>query len=247
MSRRSTLLAIALLVGCAPHGPTVGTDPGVTYLEGVETEYSYRIEDLPGSEVLGPDTSMQKGLIAGDGEVYVATALFESDGYLTMDLIVLNHTGEEIQLARDDLKLVDHRGRWLTPVGDWRGAEQVGLRGKTQANRSATWTGGPDPAFDSPVPGGSLVDPGSMDAEMGNRQKMPTDQRTNARPRSVTPERWDPPVDPRRDRAGATSELVVDPHAGRTWWAYWQAHDLAYPLTAFVMLEDRHLVFRFQR
>jgi hypothetical protein len=246
MFRRALLVALVLLAGCAPHGTAPGNDPSVTYLDGVETEYSYRLENLPGSEVLGPDTSMRNGLIAGDGEVFVASALFESDGYFTMDLIVLNHTDVPVHLERKDVRLVDHKGRWLKPVGDWRGAEHVGLRGKSQASRSAQWTGGPDPAFDASPRYGSLVDPGSMDGEMGNRQKTPADTAPRNRLKP-TQRRWDPPVEGATDPAGAPQELVVDGNVGRTWWAYWQGQDVAYPLTAFVMLEGRHLVFRFQR
>lgn len=241
---------LTLVAACSPSGtstPRTEVEGGreeVTYLRGVESEYSMRLEDLSSEELLGSDTAMREALIAGDGDYYVAAALFRHDDYLTLDLIVLNHSADDLQIERSDLRLVDERGQWLTPVEDFDGAYRYGLRGK-RANTSVA------AFFDAPTSGlskESVISPDVMEGTGSSQWKSRTRSEIPRTRRPVGDDTtWRGATDPVQRSPNAPDVLTVGSREGRAYWGYWRAEGLSPPLTAFVMLEDRHLIFRFDR
>lgn len=234
------LMTVLLLAACSAPGPATQTDANLNYLEGIETDYSMRLEDLPGSDTLDPDTAMREALIAGDGDVFVAAALFQRGRYVTMDLIVLNHTEDIVHIERGDLRIVDHEGHWLSPVQDWNGAEDHGLRAKSY--RSVQ----PMPYDTTSDLSGTFFDPSAMESAGAARKaiRQPSANRIPRNARQVDTA-WHNGSD--GEAANTPQEVDIPGREGGTYWAYWEAEDVSYPLTAFVMLEGRHMVFRFQK
>lgn len=231
---------------CSPNTSSVDTDPAAaapSYLDGVETDYTHRIEKLDSEQQLSPDTVMRNALIAGDGEIFVTSAMFTQGAYFALDLIVLNHGAEPLELSRKEFLLVDSAGNWLTPVEDFDGAGSRGLRGlRDQEERSTA-------SF-------LYESPDLLASSNGNAPFLGQDERAKgtslprsgaARPRggnltwrgfkgsdAVTP--------------NAPPTLSVEPDQGRPYWAYWRSEDAPqFPVTAFIMLGDRHMVFEFDQ
>lgn len=252
MARRIPTIALVLcLTGCASTAPAPGTQPArdsraPVYLNGISGESSIRIDRVRGNEVLGPDTAMKNGLIAGDNSMHVAAALSRSGEFLTLDLIVLNHADRPLVIRRSDITMVDRDGRWLTPVNDWVGASEVGLRNRARTQEEpllSTATaplGGSDPRFGS-GPTFSSVGPTS-----NSKSAASAEPRSNARLRANDTSSDPMNTTDRASRVGnVPATLRVASHEGRSYWAYWQAEQITFPVTAFLMLDNRHVVFEF--
>ncbi len=254
MSRRTCTLALMLvlalsLAACASSGPGLRTDSDTarrspSYLRGVSGESSIRIDQVRGSDLLGEDSSMREGLIAGDATIHVAAAMFRCGEFYTLDLIVLNHTDRPMVVHHGDFTVVDHNGRWLTPVSDWNGASEVGLRTKMKARKEPLFAA-------SGSLGGNEVAGGSASAynlSSAAGTKSPAD-----RPGTGAPRASGMGTDPISNLSSevrvpnAPATIHVDGNSGRSYWAYWRADEVAYPLTAFMMLDNRHIVFLFDR
>ena len=239
--RPALLLLAALTAGCAAGGPRPGADPGAeegtAYLQGISSDYSILLSEMPNHEALGPDTALRQGLIAGDGEIHVAAAAFRRADHFALDLIVNNRTAAPMQIRRADVRLVDAQGRWFTAVEDFAGAEQLGLRGKS-ARRARHF----------PYDGLGLYDPmqggESLGYATGSSQKSPVQEPlapTAGPTRGLVSLDWETttPVAPAR--------LEIPAEAGRAWWAYWRAEtEPAFPVTAFVTVGGKHMIFLFE-
>jgi hypothetical protein len=246
----SPLPVLLLLAACSPAGESTprtdvaGVSEGVTYLRGVESEYSMPLEKLSSREVLAPDTAMRDALIAGDGEYYVAAALFRHAEYLTLDLIVLNHSESSLKIDRSDLRIVDSKGNWLSPVDDYEDAYLYGLRGKQDDASALAFYDAPTNALSQE----SMMSPDVIGGTGSTQWKSgPSGQSApNRRPVGSDAE-WHGAADQLHLAPNAPSAVTVKSQEGRAFWGYWQAEALEFPLTAFVMLEDRHLIFEFDR
>jgi hypothetical protein len=240
----SLLIVILSLAACSPAGgPRPRTDAdGVTYLRGVESEYSMRLDDLSSKDILAPDTAMRDALIAGDGEYYVAAALFQHEQYLTLDLIVLNHSKRPLEVDRSDLRIVDEQGDWLVPVDDYVDADQYGLRGKGTVQTSSSLLDAPSSASSNESTVSTEAVDGATQWKSGFAKEPPRNRRIPGADAA-----WRGAADPLQRAPNAPPVLRVASQEGRAYWGYWEAKDITYPLTAFVMLDDRHLIFRFDR
>ncbi len=239
------IILAGVLAGCSAstggvhHDPEKGAEGSV--LVGVTSEYSIRLAELPRYDELEPDSSMREGLVAGDKAVHIAVAAYEVKPFLGLDLIVNNRQSAPLEIDRSDVRLVDSKGRWLSPVDDFPGAERYGLRSRSYH---------PDPNV--PYDGLGLYDPeteadavgyatssssggkGSSQVQVGNSSRV-----IESGPVYLG---WNeqPPVAPQI--------LRVPGHEGRGWWLYWRYdHEPAFPLTAFVTVEGRHMIYVFDK
>ena len=238
------LLGMGLLVGCSASGSHPQGDPSASQrgegsLEGVSSEYSVRLAEMPRYEELGSDSAMREGLVAGDKAVHVAAAAFRSGEYYALDLIVNNKGDLPLTLQRDDVRLVDSSGQWMTPVDDFRKAGGLGLRGRSErSSRGIPYDG--LGLYDN----GALADPvsytsstlsgkGGGSASMGSNSLAPGSDLVDSDWGTSTPH--------------APARLEVPAGEGRAWWAYWKAETTpVFPVTAFVTVEGRHMIFIFE-
>jgi len=241
MGRHLTWGALLLLMaGCASTGTrdvqTALLD--VHYLEGVETPQARRLAGISDEEGLPADSAMREALIAGDERFWVTATLFRRGDHYTLDMILLNRDDEAVRVVREDVRLVDATGRWLEPVDDWPGAESVGLRGRSRRDA-------PRFVYDTPTARGTSFR--SMSYDPGRSGGAKGSGGTGSVPASMD---YTPPVEWRGGIEEvallAVDHVDVGPQEGRAFWAYWSAEEVRFPLTAFVMLEDRHVVFRFE-
>jgi hypothetical protein len=240
--RHALLLLTALAAGCAGGGPRprtdVAADGSTDYLQGVSSDYSIRLSEMPNHEALGEDTALRQGLIAGDREIHVAAAAFRRAGHYALDLIVNNRTDLPMELQRGDVRLVDAQGRWLQPVTDFPGAEDLGLRGKS-ARRTSTF----------PYDGLGLYDPVQEGEPMAYATTQPAAKGNPGDPHGATasPARGLVHFDWETTTPTAPERLAVPAGEGRAWWAYWRADaEPVFPLTAFVTVEGKHMIFLFE-
>lgn len=235
---RLLCLAPFALAACAPAGAGPATDLGRTsYLQGLDSEYSARVDRMGGDEFLAEDSSMRQGLLAGDDELYVAASMFESGEHLGLDLIVLNRGGEPVRVERGDLQVFDASGRALATVDDFAGADELGLRGKRELQPHVVHRGMPQPQG-NPSPAPSTGTPGGKSA-LGSPAMA-------AAPAADWPVDLVSPSRPAR-RPNAPRVVDVGPGQGVATWGYFRGEDPAWPLTAVLMLDDRQLLFRFDR
>lgn len=243
-----SIIFSALLVGAtgcatssAPH-PKFTTDPNAPkYFQGLESEYVVRLTSLPDEKSLPEDSVMREALLSGDGDLYVSAALFRSGDKLCMDLIVLNHADEPIEIGRGNLRLVDGEGRFFELVEDFEGADQYGLRSRRKRSEKNLPAVAP-PEWSSE----SLAsDPSDLSGTSGKAVRTPTPR---PMPSSARLTDWGQLSN--RPEAGAPNvpeRIRVDAEQGRAYWAYWRGGgSLHFPLTAFVTLGERHLMFQFE-
>jgi hypothetical protein len=245
LTKRSLIFSALLLIvaGCATT-PAPTSQPqadAAQYLRGLESEYVVRLESLPAEKSLPKDSVMRAALISGDADVYVTAALFRSDEMFCMDLIVLNHDEQPVEIGRADLKLVDGDGRFLASVNDFAGADKLGLRSRRKRNTKDLPAAAP-PEWSANTQASGMGEVGSND------QKSQRAPQARPMPNSAALNDWGQLST--RAEAGAPNvpeRISVDAEEGRAYWAYWQSsEELSYPLTAFVTMGDRHMMFQFE-
>jgi hypothetical protein len=247
MARVSTAIVLTLLFcGCASTNQQARTDLSTSggaseTLAGVTSDYSIRLSEMPNYEELGPNSVMRDGLVAGDQTLHVAVSAFHVDAFYGLDLIVTNRQDRPLEITRDDLRLVDAKGQWLEAVSDFHGADQCGLRGKS-ARENSNYAHDNLGLDGQEYSGDSLGYASGLGSGKGEQQAPVANPSWKNQDRGFTPNDWStvPPMAP--------SRLEIPPQAGRAWWAYWRAdHAPTYPMTAFVTVEGRHLIFVFER
>ncbi|HKI84056.1 MAG TPA: hypothetical protein VKA63_06955 [Candidatus Krumholzibacteria bacterium] len=245
MGRISKAIAFTLLLcGCASANRNAQTDPSASggqseSLPGVTSDYSIRLSEMPNYDALAPDSVMREGLVAGDNALHVAVAAFRVGTFYGLDLIVTNREDKELEISRDDLRMVDSKGQWLEAVSDFHGADLCGLRGKSareNSNYAHDNLGLDGPEYS----GDTLGYAGGVSTGKGEVQAPVSSLAWKTQGSGVAPNDWSTvaPVAPYR--------LEVPAQEGRAWWAYWRADRApAFPVTAFVTVEGRHLIFVF--
>jgi hypothetical protein len=238
-------MAFTLFIcGCASANHHAQTDPSASggqseSLPGVTSEYSIRLSEMPNYHALAPNSVMKEGLVAGDNTLHVAASAFRVGSFYGLDLIVTNKEDRALEISREDLRMVDSKGQWLEGVSDFHGAEQCGLRGKSA--RENTNYAHDNLGLDGPEYGGDTLGYSSgLSSGKGDPQAPVSSPSWKTQGRGVTPNDW-PAVAP-----VAPYHLEVPAQEGRAWWAYWRAdHAPVFPVTAFVTVEGRHLIFVF--
>ncbi len=238
------LLGIGLLAACSagrsdPQSDPSATQRGEANLEGVTSEYSIRLAEMPDYEKLDRDSAMRDGLIAGDNAVHVAAAAFRVGDHYGLDLIVNNRGALPMILERDDVRLVDSAGQWMVPVEDFHGADEYGLRGRIER-----------PANSLPYDGLGLYEDGFIGDPVAyssnplgskNSSSGPATPGESGYRHGLINYAWDSSV------PVAPVTLEIPGGEGRAWWAYWKSETPpVFPVTAFVTVEGRHLIFIFE-
>jgi hypothetical protein len=251
-------LAFALVSGACSGAPAPSSDPDPVdrsnpihahYLRPESTIWSRPIGTVGDVDLLGADSVMRESLVAGDESLVVVATVFRVDEIAALDLIVLNQAGEPVRLAREDLHLVDAGGVWLPSVEGWEEGRGFGLRAR-QGSAAA--------ALDEPeTPMPSLLDDPSTGMAFGDRvtavpKKRDKDSLSRPaapvpRPRTVDSYQNAPSVTRERASSPDPAEILVPGEDGRPFWAYFEAAEAAYPLTAVVMIGDEQLLFRFDQ
>ncbi len=235
---------LLIATGCATpqQGVIHTTSHGSSYWNPVESGFSRRLDGLSSQDVLGHGSVMRDALIAGNDDLYVACALFEQEGYLTMDMIVLNRSDEPVRIDREDLRLVTADGVWLQPVDDWTGSEKFGLRAKQSSGPGATYL------YEAPeyAPVSDPSQLGFASSGFGLPVKSPSVRRAAAVRRPVSGDAaWRGGLGGRNAPA-APDRLTVQGEDGKAYWTYWDASAVDGPVTAFLMLEGSHMIFQFE-
>jgi len=238
------LLGIVLLAGCSagagdPQSDPTATQRGEGDLEGVTSEYSVRLAEMPNYEALDADSAMRNGLIAGDDAVHVAASAFRVGDYYGLDLIVTNRAALPLEVQRDDVRMVDSSGQWMNSVDDFPRAADHGLRGSIER-----------PANSIPYDGLGLYDNGSY----GDPVRYSSDNPVRKNPGSSGAEVDEVPsgqgltnYEWNSELPSAPAILEVPGGEGRAWWVYWKSETPpVFPVTAFVTVDGRHMIFIFE-
>lgn len=235
--RVPTVAMLVLLVACAstPEGSIRG-DP--TYLEGITTRYSIRLDELR-PQATHRHADLPGAVVAGDETVTATGSLLRQGPHLVLDLVVQNRGDQPLVLRRENLQLRDNLGARLTEVVDFVGAEHLGLRG--QATQRVARGLQPDPTAGSPL---------ASPTPLAQRSARPQKHRTESGTRTVATTdalEWNPGPAGVRTSPPAPEVLSLDPGAHRATWAYWQAESPEYPLFLMIHLEGRSLLMKFDQ
>ena len=244
MPRRSqAALALAglCLAACATvseNAPNQETKREVETLRGITSAQTRTLRSMGGDDHLSDESVMREGMFGGSNEVYVAATAYRLDQNIALDLIVLNHRAEPIELERQNLMLYDADGQALTPVADFAGASAIGLRGRATPaaptivyEAPEDYANGPALPTEKPLPS-SKNDDSRANAQPSSRGRANTDWRA---------------LEAGSESGSAPSTLRVSNGEGRAWWAYWTAQQpVQYPITAFVVLGEEQLMFQFE-
>ncbi len=235
-----TLLVVPLLAACAS-SPSVRTPSDPSYLEGLDSEYSIRADQIQTESFTKLIRELPEALVAGNEDLTVVASVFRKGPYLTVDMVVYNHGSEDLELHRSDLYVLDFMGNRLEPVADWKGAENYGLRGRLRKSSEYVYYGGKQltpRAYgqETQAPPGKSANSDPSEFPLSSLGDAGTDL-------DMVME----PVEIRHYDMGAPATLVVKPGEKKAYWAYFKADRLTFPLTATVRIDGKRLVFRFDR
>ncbi len=239
-----TLLVVPLLAACASTSPQ-GPPGDVFYLHGIDSDYSVRASELHTEKFEALVQDLPGALLAGNEEFTVAATVFRRGENVTLDMIVANHSSQELRLNRADVYIFDYMGSRLASLDEWPDGQNYGLRKLLKQEDEYTY-------FDQPPespriygqesssantpnkPGASRVAPANPEAHSSlEDNSAELDMLTN-------------PIKVRRFNALAPQTLVVKPGEKKPYWAYFKSKDLVFPVTAIVRLEGKRLIFRFE-
>lgn len=247
MAPRSPTLAVivvTLLAACATTTTTetqTRTDP--TYLTGLTSEYSIRLDELRARDPSQPGR-LPNAVIGGDETLTIAASMFQKEEFLGLDMVIQNQTEEPITLLRENLQLFDALGNRLIAVDDFEGAEQCGLRAKAGARRDYASHPMASDATPSSIPrntSGSSADylskstPGTQSISIDTASASAEDFNWMSDLTEV-------------ERTTAPLSLHIGGNENRPYWAYWRTHpDVEYPVTAMITLNNKRLIMKFDR
>ncbi len=233
-----TLLVVPLLAACATSTP-VRTPHDPSYLEGLDSEYSIRADEIQTESFDKLCRELPEALVAGNEDLTVVASVFRKGEFLTVDMVVHNHGSEKLLLNRSDMYVVDFMGDRLEPVDDWKGAENYGLRSQVRKNSEYVYLGGKQVVprtygHTTPAGGGKSMGSQSSDFSSSGLGDAGTDL-----------DMLTEPVELHHYDVSAPETLVVEPGQKKAYWAYFKADELQFPLTAVVRIDGKRLVFRF--
>jgi len=239
-----TLLVVPLLAACASTSPKA--PPGdVFYLHGMDSDYSVRASELHTTKFGELVKDLPSALLAGNEEFTVAASVFRHGENVTLDMIVANHSSQELRLNRADVYIFDYMGNKLASLGEWKDGVNYGLRSLVQKGDVYTYLDQPSEtprSYGQETPdAGSTNKPGTSQVTPPNR-----DTRSSLEEDSADLDMLTNPITVRRYNAVAPKTLVVKPGEKKPYWAYFKTKDLVFPVTAVVRLNGKRLIFRFQ-
>lgn len=248
------LTCLLVLVGCASTAPAPTSSPtpevpadGPVYLEGIRSEYSVPIASLGDVELLGRESVMRDALVAGDQELLVAATAFRVDDVLTLDLVVLNKSGETVDLARSDLHLFDAQGRLIPQMEDVDEGIAWGLRGRGQQASEGQLASNHDvfsPTWGLDAAQLGLETPRAQPTQTKRETAVETSRRNDDELRRVEEARPVTTTAPFQLTSSPRS-VRVRPDDGKVFWAYFSGEEPEYPVTAMVLIDKEQYLFRF--
>lgn len=239
-----TLLVVPLLAACATTSPKA--PPGdVFYLHGIDSDYSVRASELHTEKFEALVQDLPGALLAGNEEFTVAATVFRRGENVTLDMIVANHSSQELHLNRADVYIFDYMGTRLASLDDWPDGQNYGLRNLVKKGDVYTYFDQPP---ESPRSYGQERQGASGANKPATRQVSPTspDPRSSLEEDSSDLDMLTNPIKVQRFSAEAPQTLVVKPGERKPYWAYFKSKDLVFPVTAIVRLEGKRLIFRFE-
>ncbi len=233
-----TLLVVPLLLAACAGSSSSPTQDDPAYLQALSSDYSIRSDELESEGFEKLREELPESLVAGNGELTVAAAMFQMNGYLTVDLVVYNHSGEPLEISRADMYVLDYMGTRLAPIEEWEGAENYGLRSSVQRDTEYVYLEGneavPDRFGQTPASSGTGK---TGDGERG----IPVYDSGNDLDNMFTE-----PVEIRQPKVTAPPILTIASGEKRPYWAYFETKNIVYPLSAIVRLDGNRLIFRFE-
>lgn len=243
----ATALSGLLALGAcatAPRGSSAPAVGGVDYLHGVDTPYSVHLDRLGDRDLLGQDSVMREAMIAGDDRFFVAATAFRVEGVITVDLVLVNHSGQDRAVRRDELHVVDAAGRWLPSLDAWPEGKRYGLRGSLRREPTVPVYAMPDRGLEGTfalqrfAQGGDRGTTPRKTVVEHPPQRRPVDERDRV---------WRVDAPEAEDHfEGALRAVRIPDGEGRVFWGYFEAGEVQYPLSVVLMNGDEQLVYRFE-
>jgi hypothetical protein len=220
------------------------SDPASTdYLQGVRTQWSVPLKNLGDASELASDSSMRHALVAGDKTFYVAMSAFQQDDTIALDLVVINHQAEEIQLERSDIHLFDASGRLLSPRDTAPEAAARGYQGKYFSDQV------PSTLFQDFATSNLDRDLTLSQLQLGTQRSEKGFAGSGRLPRRfVHPHEYSSVQPPASSVNQVVRSVRVGPDEGRAFWAYFQGEEPGFPITAWITLPNgEQLRYQFDR
>lgn len=245
-TRIPTLALLPLLAACAATAPQTDlstTAESPTYLQGISSRYSLRLDEINSSGSQNRAKQLPGGLAAGDESLTFCAALFRAGDSFGLDMVLQNHDLEPFDLYRANIVVRDNAGRRLEPTQGFAGAELYGLRGRTTARLAqgvipGTRTSGV-PAAHRPT---SEAEPLAGTKRIAGMRGVGVPVETVRGPSldfvgTVQAEIPNPEL---------PDVVEVPPGKSRVYWSYWTGNEVEYPLFVTVSVNDRRLLLKFQ-
>ena len=235
-----TLLVVPLLAACAT-SHSVRTQSEPSYLEGVNSEYSIRADEIQTRNFDKLCKELPDALVAGNEDLTVITSVFRKGKYIGVDMVVHNHGSKELKLHRADMYILDFLGNRLEAVEEWKEAENYGLRSRVRKNSEYVYLDGKrvtqrsfGEKTQASMPNTKGTAPHSSTGSSGTMEDAGTDL-----------DMLTQPVELHHYDVTAPETLVIKPGQKKPYWAYFEAESLQFPITTVVRLDGKRLVFRF--
>lgn len=250
MARRIPTLVVLLplLAACATTAPrgegrmATSSDGEAVYLQGVTTRYSVRLDELRAQQGRSRVDRLPNAVVAGDATMTVAGSLFRHPDVFALDLVIRNHGNEPIEIDRALITLTDDEDRLLTPLTDWAAGVDYGLRAMHVRNHGYRHMSADHQAGQAGVRGGETRATTKAETVPLTRTQSPA-LKVGETPMDVS---WITELSLQRELVSVPSKLAVGPGAGTTYWAYWSADTVSYPLTVSVRVGGKRMLLRFE-
>lgn len=249
MARRIPTLVVLLplLAACATTAPVgearVATSPDgeLVYLQGVTTRYSVRLDELRAKQGRSRVDRLPHAVVAGDATMTVAGSLMRHPDAFVLDLVVRNHGDQSLELDRAQITLTDDEDRLLTPRSDWARGVDYGLRAMHVRDRGSRHMGTDHQAGQAGVRGDNTRLTTKPQVVPATRSQSPA-LKVGETPMDVT---WITDLSIQKDLVSVPTKLAIAPGEGTTYWAYWNADTVSFPLTVSVRIGGKRMLLRF--
>lgn len=249
MARRfPTFVALLpLLAACATTAPVsedrlvTSPDGEAVYLNGITTRYSVRLDELRAKQGSSRVDRLPHAVVAGDATMTVAGSLFRHHDVFALDLVLRNHSPEPLVLERAQIDLIDDEDRTLHQRTEWAQGMNYGLRALQVRNLSFRPMGTAHQSGQAGVRGESR-ESNSSKSSLTGAPRMDAAIRTDDVPMDV---RWISDVSRTQDYVTVPSVLEVGPGDASSYWAYWDAAEVSYPVTVSLRVGGKRVLLRF--
>jgi hypothetical protein len=238
MARRfpTHVVLLPLLAACATTAPVDvderRDDGRVVYLDGMTTRYAVKVDELPAAK-RPKHECLINAVVAGDASMTAAASLYRCESVYTLDLVLHNHGDTPLAIDREQIKLYDRDGVPLTPLLDWPDGIDHGLRAE-QATVAAYEILSAEQRANG---GGTAGIEAKGGTGLGAAGPLPSTTGTSSA--------WDSDLRMVRQTVTLPAVVTVSPERHAPYWAYWQAKEAEFPLTATIRVGDKRMVMQF--